>query len=515
MIGSHKFSRWLKGRVSCSLVCVCLALAFVATTPFALLTAQQSSTQTANANLIQGTVVDEAGKPVDGASVRLEQQGKLQPLETKSDSGGSFQFTAMNEGAYSIGAQKDGARSELVAVVLSRTAIQHNLVLILNSQPHSAPSASADSVSRAMEFTDNPTFTVAGVTDWTAVGGHGSDSSLRTSEGLARETLNLKPGASSAKDQPGDPNATAPNLAQQLEKAYREGGDSTALRTQVRGLLKQNDTADLNRLLGELDEKLGDPLAAVHEFERAVQLDPSERNYFEWGSELLLHRAVWQASEVFQKGTATYPKSARLLTALGAALFGAAKYDEAAAHLCDASDINPADPEPYLFMGKIQMAAPDPLACIESRLARFVQLEPNNADANYLYAMSILKRQELNPGKLALQQAEVLLQKAVTLDNKCADGYLQLGILSWSEHNYAQAIDLYTKALLANPKLGDAHYRLGVAYDRTGQHEKAKEQFELHDEIKQQQAAEIDRQRRDIKQFQVVLPGQPMQPPGQ
>jgi len=101
------------------------------------------------------------------------------------------------------------------------------------------------------------------------------------------------------------------------------------------------------------------------------------------------------------------------------------------------------------------------------------------------------------------------------LDNKCADGYLQLGILSWSEHNYAQAIDLYTKALLANPKLGDAHYRLGVAYDRTGQHEKAKEQFELHDEIKQQQAAEIDRQRRDIKQFQVVLPGQPMQPPGQ
>jgi thioredoxin-like negative regulator of GroEL len=44
-----------------------------------------------------------------------------------------------------------------------------------------------------MEFADKPNFTVAGVTDWTAVGGHGSDSSLRTSEALARETLTLKP----------------------------------------------------------------------------------------------------------------------------------------------------------------------------------------------------------------------------------------------------------------------------------------------------------------------------------
>ena len=44
-----------------------------------------------------------------------------------------------------------------------------------------------------MEFADKPNFTVAGVTDWTAVGGHGSDATLRTSEALARETTTLKP----------------------------------------------------------------------------------------------------------------------------------------------------------------------------------------------------------------------------------------------------------------------------------------------------------------------------------
>ena len=43
----------------------------------------------------------------------------------------------------------------------------------------------------AMEFDDKPNFTVAGVTDYTAAGGHGADTSLRTSESLARETLAL------------------------------------------------------------------------------------------------------------------------------------------------------------------------------------------------------------------------------------------------------------------------------------------------------------------------------------
>ena len=72
----------------------------------------------------------------------------------------------------------------------------------------------------------------------------------------------------------------------------------------------------------------------------------------------------------------------------------AALYDEAAASLCAASDLNPSDPEPYIFMGRIEMASPKPLACIEPRLARFVQAQPENSLANYFYAMAIWKRQD-------------------------------------------------------------------------------------------------------------------------
>jgi tetratricopeptide (TPR) repeat protein len=177
--------------------------------------------------------------------------------------------------------------------------------------------------------------------------------------------------------------------------------------------------------------------------------------------------------------------------------------------------LNPADPEPYVFMGRIELAAPKPLPCIEPRLARFVEQQPGNSLANYLYAMAIWKRQQQPMDHEALRQVETLLTKAVAIDPKCGDAYLQLGILSFSQHDFAKAITFYTKAIQVDPQLGEAHYRLGMAYDRTGSPEKAKQEFQLHDEIEKMQAAAVERQRREVKQFLVVLQGHPATPPAQ
>jgi hypothetical protein len=56
------------------------------------------------------------------------------------------------------------------------------------SQPAAKPSPGA------MEFKDEANFTVAGVTDWSNLGLHGSAANSGTSESLARETLTLKSG---------------------------------------------------------------------------------------------------------------------------------------------------------------------------------------------------------------------------------------------------------------------------------------------------------------------------------
>jgi tetratricopeptide (TPR) repeat protein len=526
--------------------------------------AQQPRSEGSDRITVQGRVLSSEGKPVVGASVQLEQPDSLEAMETKTDAAGVFRFRALHSGRYLIHAEQSGLRSPGNSALLLSEGDRKTIDLTLGVPADSQLSTSVPSRSLPdMEFSDTPHFTIAGVTDWTAVGGHGSDSMLRTSEDLARETLTLKPldsrdGASvtgsihegdksedslrgSLAKAPGSFEANhqlgelylhagryqdaIPTLrsayqidpskddnAYDLALAYEGAGELSKAHEHVLKLLARKNTVDLHRLAGELDEKLNDPFAAVQEYQQAVRLDPSEQNYFAWGSELLLHRAVWQSVEVFREGAKLHPKSARMLTALGTALFAGAVYDEAALRLCEASDLNPASPEPYVFMGKIEMAAPAPLPCVKQKLSRFVQEQPQNALADYLYAMSLLKSQEQSTDQRDSQQVESLLQKAVTIDPKCVDAYLQLGILYSSRREYEKSIGFYTKAIEADPQLGEAHYRLGVAYDRTSEPAKAQKEFLLHDEIEKRQAAAVEDQRREIKQFVVVPHGQTVSP---
>jgi len=515
------------------------------------LVAQQAPQSLPNGATVTGTVRNSGGSAVDSALVRIAQKGSAKNVVAKTDRTGAFVFSALGTGTYILNAEKAGLHSRAAAVILASEQDRRQVDLVLED--------SSANAAQAMEFADNPNFTIAGVTDWTAAGGHGSDSTLRTSEALTRETLTLKPGQSAGAPgviggkqseaelraalarAPGsfDANRRLGEFYLQagqykdavplLQTAYRidpanrdneyslalaskQAGDSAPAREHVRHLLAQMQSADLHRLAGEVEEQLGDPLAAVHEFEQAVRMEPSEQNYFEWGSELLLHRAVWQAQEVFGKGAEAYPKSARMLTALGTAFFSSALYDQAALRLCDASDLNPADPEPYLFLGKIEMSSPDPLTCVQPKLARFLHEQPDNAQANYLYAKSTLKHRQ--PGdEQAVQQAESLLKKAVALDAQCAEAYFELGVLAFSRRDYPKAIGFFNQSLEANPQLAEAHYRLGMAYDRTGEAAKAKQEFQLHDEIRKQQAAKVDRERREVKQFLVVQPGKPGEAP--
>jgi tetratricopeptide (TPR) repeat protein len=266
-------------------------------------------------------------------------------------------------------------------------------------------------------------------------------------------------------------------------------------------------------LAGDRAEHSGDPLAAVREYEQAVGLNPTEQNYFAWGTELLLHRAIKPAVEVFTKGAVAHPKSARMLAGLGAALYASGVYADAARRVCEASDLQPADPTPYLFLGKMEKAAPDPLPCVEQKLARFAHDQPANALGNYYYAVALWKQSrgagEGPENSPAVQQAEALLQMAVTADPKLDAAYVQLGILYDAQGNPAQAIDAYKKAVEANPQSGEAHYRLALAYKRTGEEAKSEKELQLYKQADKSETAAIEQQRREIRQFLIILKDQP------
>ncbi|MGB2672490.1 MAG: tetratricopeptide repeat protein, partial [Candidatus Acidiferrum sp.] len=351
-------------------------------------------------------------------------------------------------------------------------------------------------------FRDEPNFTVAGVTDWSNLGLHGSAASSRTSESLAKETLALKSSGPEAVS------AANPSKQYAAALAFRDRGDFASAREEVHKALAIADNADGHRLLGELNEQLHDPLNAVHEYEQAVRMDPSEQNYFEWGTELLLHKAADPAVEVFTRGSRAHPKSARMLTGLGAALYARGSWDEAALRLCAASDLQPADAAPYLFLAKIEKTTPAPLPCSEQRLARFVQEQPGNALANYYYAISLWKHEKGSENSAGFKQAEALLEKALTIDPKCDEAFLQLGVLHSARGDVQQAIGDYTKAIAINPSLAEAHRQLGLAYQRTGDKAKAQQEFASYEQAEKAESEEREREQRELRQFLIILKDQ-------
>jgi Tfp pilus assembly protein PilF len=142
--------------------------------------------------------------------------------------------------------------------------------------------------------------------------------------------------------------------------------------------------------------------------------------------------------------------------------------------------------------------------CVVERLKRFVGLQPENAVANYYYAL-VLSRQDGSQDANDLAQAESLLDNAVRLDPKLAPAYLQLGILYSQRGNSSKAISAYQKAIEANPQLDEAHYRLAQGYNRGGEKLKAQAELQLYEQLSKKTAEESERQRREIQQFVYTL----------
>ena len=79
------------------------------------------------------------------------------------------------------------------------------------------------------------------------------------------------------------------NTGYDLSLAYLNSGDIANASTQLHTMIAQHETAELDNLLAEVNEKSGDYKTAALEYHRAAELDPSEDNIFDLASFLLQH----------------------------------------------------------------------------------------------------------------------------------------------------------------------------------------------------------------------------------
>lgn len=421
---------------------------------------------------VSGTVRDSDRQPLPNALVILQIESTKTLRETHSDANGRYSFKSLLPGTYTLHAESAAKRTASISVSLS--GAETKLVdLHLGTGPSD----------KGPQFYDEPTFTVAGVSESSGAGVHASQSTRRNADALAKDTASL---------------ATSPE-----ESAGFPPGTTRDVQTseQLRKLIASNDQAQLHNQLGHVEENSGHSLEALQQFQRAAEMDPSERNFFDWGTQLLVHRAAEPAAQVFAKGNRLHPQSVRLLTGLAVAEYAQGLYGAAVDHLCQASDLDPHDPVPYTFLGRMRNPDVKRSADAMAKLKRYAELYPNDALANYYYAVSLWNQPNGSTSPATSVQVEQLLRKSLAIDSKFAPSYLQLGVIDATRQQFAEAASMFEKAIAADPSVSEAHYRLAQAYRRLGQGDKAQRELEIYQREMNIESEDAEREQKNVRQF--------------
>ena len=401
----------------------------------------------AGSGVVTGTAFDPHKHTEAAVKISLERDDRKQVISGKTDSHGKYRMV-LSTGRYHLHAEGlSGEKASIGSVIVDEGKITR-LDLVLEVTDPGSP-----------QFFDEPKFTIAGVKDNTYRGGHGSDNVLRSAEDLTQATASLS-------------NA---------------------------------DDAEPHHKLAEADERDGHPVEAAREFELAAKLNPSEQNVFDWGTELLSHRAFTAAIEVLNNGHRAFPQSTRMLLGLATASYAEGMYAQAADWFFQAIDQRPEDETAYLFLAKVQ--APEIVESngYEERMARFVRLHPQNALANYYYGLALLHKNGRAADDTLTEQARQLFSKSLIIDPHFGAASLQLGITDVKQGKYSDAIQLYERAIADDPNLEEAHYRLSDAYRMMGDDAKSSAELSVYRQLSKSSSEKREKQRQTVQQFVVDL----------
>ena len=253
-------------------------------------------------------------------------------------------------------------------------------------------------------------------------------------------------------------------------------GDLPSARRLVNQLLSLGDRAELHNLNATIEEASGNFREAAKEYQTAASMDPSPKNLFDLGTELLKYHGYRQAVKIFTYAVNKYPEAAQLRVGLGVAQYSLGSYRDAVETLCHAVDLDPKDTRALDFIGKMYDVAPELSAEVTQDLKRFATLYPQNAAANYYYALALTNR--VLPGDPADKaQAMDLLKKATAEDPAFADAHYQLALAYANSGMDADAIEELKLTVKLRPNLKSAHYRLAQLYAKRGATALAKQEY--------------------------------------
>jgi len=267
------------------------------------------------------------------------------------------------------------------------------------------------------------------------------------------------------------------------------------------------DNGATESLLGDIQEKRGDALAAVHSYQAAVALEPNvEQHRLSLATELLKHQTFDAALVVLEQASGLFPQSAHIKILLGLSYYLVDRSPDAIRTLLEATRIAGKDGLAPRYLGEITLqdsATPDPAAV--EQLCGFADSHPTNKTANALCGGVLLRVAQENGN--ASGKAEILrrLRAAVRVAPEEPLARCQLGkALEWSQ-SWQEARVQLEKCVRLNPDSPEGHYRLARVYRRIGFTALANEQNSLQQQVAKKESDESLRRAKSVSRFLVLL----------
>jgi superkiller protein 3 len=249
-----------------------------------------------------------------------------------------------------------------------------------------------------------------------------------------------------------------------LALAYHRAGKDARASTLLQNLLAHKDGAELEDLLGEVEQSRGSANNSVAAFRRAVELDPKNENYLlHFGQALVNRGSLNEAVTVFAAATKDLPHSSQMWMAWGSALYLLGRFRDSAEKLLQAADIAPQDPRVYFLLGRAYGAAGSYRDAIAKQFARHVIETPNDAWAQYFYGKILAERStQLSSGDL--DEAQRHVERALALDGSLAEAHAELGSILDTRGQLDAARRELEQATRLDPNSSIAFYRLAPVY---------------------------------------------------
>ena len=284
---------------------------------------------------------------------------------------------------------------------------------------------------------------------------------------------------------------------------FRAGHPGDALETAEK-CKELGDSADLEDLLGDIQESRGDSLAAVNSYQAAVALAPNEEKYsLSLAVDLIRHNSFEPARVALKQAEELHPESWRIQLALGMVEHFGGTDDAATKYLLRAAELAPQPEEALQYLGDIQMdraSAPAPAAV--AKLCQYSDNQPNDGHMEY-YCGAVLFRRDYVTGDKT-HAAEILRRlhaSVALLPRNDAAPHCQLGkAYRWLER-WPEALAECEDCVRLDPGSANAHYRLAQIYGRMKQPEKQRKEIKLYEAASTRLANENARHEATMKTF--------------